>query len=280
MKYLFAVILLVLFSFLSKQNLSYSVSFLDVGQGGSVLFQKENCQVLIDFGNYYKATYKLGTIMPSTDKNIEFAVLTHADLDHYGGLLNVSQRYSVNNLFVSVFGEVPLSLPGVKATTMLTPVTKTLCGAKFEFLWPLQDHPRASKNEASIVALLTFNSHTFLLTGDIGCQTEETLLQIYPELKIDVLQSGHHGSRYSNCLPFLDSLKPKFVVTQSGLDNSYNHPHPDFLKRLASTSATHLRTDSQGDIIFDVSKSQLQLIQNQLVLSKPWQARFRELKAL
>ena len=264
-------------------RLSYKqvVVFLDVGQGSSVLIQNNKCQVLVDFGNSYKSTYALGSILKPTDNTLEHAFITHMDKDHSHGLINLAQRYKIENIYISQFAKYNLPRFNLNIVTTLAPSTKTLCGIDFELLWPRKDLlSQGSKNENSIVIYFEFNNHSFLLSADIGCVSEKQIIQFYPNLKADVLQSGHHGSKHSSCIEYLSQVSPEFVVTQAGYKNRYNHPHPEFINRLNSLKLKHLRTDLSGDIIFDVSKPQLQVIQNPLKLPKLLQVRFRELKAL
>lgn len=42
----------------------------------------------------------------------------------------------------------------------------------------------------------------FLVMGDAGWATEYQLLQEYPDLKVDVLILGHHGSKHSSAYDF------------------------------------------------------------------------------
>jgi beta-lactamase superfamily II metal-dependent hydrolase len=65
-------------------------------------------------------------------------------------------------------------------------------------------------------------------------------------LRADVLKVGHHGSRTSTISPFLDAVAPSVAVISAGYENSFGHPHPDVVKRLAARHTTILRTDQDG----------------------------------
>ncbi len=47
-------------------------------------------------------------------------------------------------------------------------------------------------------------------------QTEFQLLQEYPDLKVDVLILGHHGSQHSSAYDFLEHFQPKLAVASAG----------------------------------------------------------------
>ena len=58
--------------------------------------------------------------------------------------------------------------------------------------------------------------------GDAGWEAEYELLKDYPNLKIDVLVLGHHGSKHSSAYDFLATLKPKLTIASAGFDNRYS----------------------------------------------------------
>ena len=67
-------------------------------------------------------------------------------------------------------------------------------------------------------------------------------------LKADVLQCGHHGSKYSTSSEYLSVIKPTYAVMSVGADNKYGHPTPQVLKRLKNIGAKTYRTDINGTI--------------------------------
>ena len=98
------VILLVLFLilfdvFVWKQvvfdspNENLEVYFLEVGQGDSELvFLPGGVKILIDGGPNSKILDELSSILRPTDRYIDLAVLSHPELDHFGGLIDVLDR--------------------------------------------------------------------------------------------------------------------------------------------------------------------------------------------
>jgi competence protein ComEC len=65
-------------------------------------------------------------------------------------------------------------------------------------------------------------------------------------LRADVLKVGHHGSNTSSTEPFLAAVAPAFALISDGFENSFHHPHPHVLERLAEHHAATLRTDLEG----------------------------------
>ena len=67
-------------------------------------------------------------------------------------------------------------------------------------------------------------------------------------LQAQVYKAGHHGSRGSSTQPFLDVVRPKFMVVSSGVDNRFGHPHAEMLVRAAAMGTAVLRTDQLGTL--------------------------------
>lgn len=90
----------------------------------------------------------------------------------------------------------------------------------------------------------------FLIMGDAGWQTEFQLLQDYPDLKVDVLVLGHHGSRHSSAYAFLKHYQPKLAIASAGFNNRYGHPSTLTQARLKALKIPLLTTAEQGSIGF------------------------------
>ena len=104
----------------------------------------------------------------------------------------------------------------------------------------------APENNDSLTLRISYGSRSFLLTGDMEKPMEQRLLISGQPVRADVLKVGHHGSNTSSTDPFLDAVAPVFAIISDGFANSFHHPHPQVLARLAAHRADVLRTDQQG----------------------------------
>ena len=105
---------------------------------------------------------------------------------------------------------------------------------------------------------LTWGEAEFLLTGDIGTEAEQLLLDSNRDLTADLLKVAHHGSGGSSCNEFLSAVAPTYAVISVGEDNRFGHPDEAVLERLASMGdVTLLRTDTAGTIEFSTDGQQL-----------------------
>ena len=79
---------------------------------------------------------------------------------------------------------------------------------------------------------------------------EATLMRSFPQLKVDVLKAGYHGSKGSSSPEFLHQLQPKIALISAGKYNRYKHPHQETLDRFENIQTQIFRTDEQGAIRF------------------------------
>src|SRR3989338_4617212 len=88
--------LFVWYYVLTGEQDDLDIYFLDVGQGDSELvILPGDVRVLIDGGPDKSVLFELSQILPKTDRYIDLVVMTHAQLDHFGGLYDVVNRYKI-----------------------------------------------------------------------------------------------------------------------------------------------------------------------------------------
>ena len=194
-------------------------------------------------------------------------VLSHAHLDHYGGVESVLRRVAVDLVLEPA---VPVPDPGYLA--LLDDIAArqirwrpartgdhfTLDGVSFLVLHP--DTAWAGWGEDlnwdSVVLLVRYRGFGALLAGDLGGPAEALLRDRIGE--VELLKVGHHGSDGSSATGFLEALRPEAVVVSVG-PNRYGHPAPGALRRLVAAGAEVWRTDRQRNITVTVTDSSLTL---------------------
>jgi len=102
-------------------------------------------------------------------------------------------------------------------------------------------------NDASIVLRLIYKGKSFLLTGDIGSDVEEMLINLNTPIMANVMKIPHHGSKHSSSLPFLLAVKPDIAVLTVG-KGIVNLPSNEAMTRYKTLSIPILRTDRDGFI--------------------------------
>ena len=88
-----------------------------------------------------------------------------------------------------------------------------------------------------------------MLTGDMEFEEENSLIKTGLNLRADILKVGHHGSRTSSSAKFLNLVKAKIAVIQSGVGNTFGHPTKEALERLKAAGVQQIyRNDLDGRV--------------------------------
>lgn len=246
----------------------------DVGQGDAILATYGNVQVLTDGGPDNKVLSCLSRHMPFYDREIEMVVLTHPQLDHFGGLVEVFKRYKVNTFLgnsvdasSSGYQVLKKEIEGSQAQ-IINPsegMMIRLGKIHYDIVNSPQNFDRveiagqatgvlgaftASRdlNDYSVLANLSFGDFRALLTGDIDQNMIPDILKTGRIEKVDYLKVPHHGSKNGLTKELLDATGPKVAVISVGKNNRYGHPHEETLKLLRETGTKILRTDEGGEV--------------------------------
>lgn len=264
------VIILFVSTIILAENLPkeyLKISFLNVGQGDSILVQTpRGGKILIDGGRDKTVLSKLGEELPIGTKSFELVIATHDDSDHIAGLIDVLKKYNVKVLLVSLpNSESTLSKELLKVAqeknTKIVHVKKPMYiktddGLQIKILFPVKNMDSeffgdnsSDGNDASIVTQLVFGKTKILLTGDLGIMGEKFLIERYGHiLESNILKLGHHGSDTSSSPEFLQIVKPEVAIVSAGKNNSFGHPHRSVLELLEKFQIVVLRTDELGTI--------------------------------
>jgi competence protein ComEC len=252
-----------------------TVSVLDIGQGESIFIEFPNGKTLImDGGGFYKNSLDVGKVVIAPFlwnrgiDRIDYMVATHSDNDHIRGLDSVLDLFPVKTFLtfgdnITGFRMKRLYAKAKEKNVQLVSLKKDQAFKIGESqLIPLHpdnhesleednrkdENTRRVNNDLSLVLRLDYQSFSMLFTGDIGAKVEEELVTAYPDLKVNILKGPHHGSRFSNSEPFIETTRPDAVVFSSGYLNRMNHPHPETLDRYKNSNIKTYRTDLNGSV--------------------------------
>jgi len=222
---------------------------IDVGQGDALLLQTpddgidgngtaEGLNILIDAGNngYYDLTdgghfvnsflHRLGV------QKLDYAIVTHAHADHYGGMVTVFDEFPVVNIVDPGYNSPNTTWTGF---TVAAEAEARATGGRFyrpaigdwvaqpgdtvdwgseltvRVMWAsdvanLGQSDNSQVNNTSIVLRVSYGDINLMLMGDGEQEVEGRLLDSGLDLATNILKVGHHGSNSSSSTAFIEAL--------------------------------------------------------------------------
>lgn len=271
------VALFLLFAFYGNRQSVYSffgasvpntaedyVCFLDVGEGDSALISSEGETLLIDTGTAEAASGICAKLRSMGVKKIDNLLLTHFHDDHTGAAALASRRFEIGRLILPdistasdlqdisdvVYCRSRVLEYGAEVVTAHTGMKISVGKFTAEVIYY---NPQAkSENDASIVVKLYTSAGDFLFMADTSQKAEKLMLEAGVDASCRVLKAGHHGAKTSSSKDFLNICSPQYSVISCGLGNMNSHPNSDTLERLKACSSEVYRTDTDGDVWFEI----------------------------
>lgn len=248
-KWTLLLIPLYLFTILSLRFLNpfYRVTFIDVGQGDSILIELpfEQGNILVDCYNGTKEYLKSIGV-----RKLDYVVLSHFDNDHIKTIDQVVEEFQIGTILYSKYEDISkIKNLKMKKEPIGSGDVFRVGDVSFYVLGPIRDMSDANGN--SVVLKFKLNEYDFLLTGDITSSTEKELLLKYDrKLDCDVLKVAHHGSKTSSTYDFISVVSPIYSIISVGENNSYGLPNFEVVERLKKFSNVYLTKESGNIQIF------------------------------
>jgi competence protein ComEC len=244
------------------------VTAIDVGQGDSLLVVSPEGKTMLidgggsigplrsefDFGEDVVAPYLWSRGLD----HLDVVALTHAHVDHIGGLPRIIQDFQPAELWVGINPQTA-ALQRLYETAAANHVAIRThsagellewAGTSVRVLSPPADwQPRKRhENDDSLALLLRYGETSALLAGDLETQMERFVATESPAA--DLLKVAHHGSATSTTPELLAAVHPHFAVISVGSSNSFGHPRHEVLQRLQANRVLTYRTDLFGAVTF------------------------------
>lgn len=245
------------------------VSFIDVGQGDSILIEAPTGEkMLIDAGGT-KENASYNYIKQRGIDTLDIIVITHPHSDHILEISNIISNFNVNKIYMPNVSHTSKTFEDMIDTIIQNDITvlEAKAGVYIDFapdITCLIVGPNSNEytdlNNYSTVLHLTYKDNKFLFTGDAEFISENEILQNNFDIQANVLKVGHHGSSTSTSQEFLDKINPEYAIISAGENNSYGHPHQVTLNNLNKRGIKTYITAEQGNIILGSNGYDISLI--------------------
>jgi competence protein ComEC len=234
----------------------FRATFLDVGQGDSVLLETASARVLVDEGP--PEADVAGQLRSLGVRSLSALVLTHPERDHVGGAASVLRRLPVGTVL-----DPELAATGpehdeavVAARERGVPVREIRAGSVLKvgglMLRVLSPDdaglPSENPNLNAAVIVASYGELDVFLPAD----AESDVTARLPLLAVEILKVAHHGSADPGLEDELRRLRPRIAVISAGRNNEYGHPRPETLAALATVPGLAVyRTDRDGRVVVE-----------------------------
>jgi competence protein ComEC len=238
----------------------FTVTFLDIGQGDATLLQAPaegdraaGGAVLVDGGPPGDGIG--GMLRDAGVRSLDLVVLSHPQLDHEGGLVEVMRRFPVAAFLDGgwwsrdpVHARVA-GLARAKGARVIRPAAGqrvAIGGLRVDVLNPEGGRPQAGEdpNDRSVVVHGAYGGLDVLLTGD----AESNVTLGLGLRRMELLKVAHHGSADDGIDDLLERLDPQAAVIEVGEANPYGHPSAPTLRALQAHVPNVYRTDRDGAV--------------------------------
>lgn len=245
-------------------NSTFSIHFIDVGQGDSALIECDGHYMMIDAGTSAAGEKVKGTLAEEGIQKLDFVVMSHLHSDHIGGFHKaLSDISSVGVVLTNdkdgdseIFKELEEDFIeyGAKIKEPSLGDEYTLGSATVKVI----DTSKVEEND-SLVLLITYGKTKFLFCGDIENTAQTRISDRYQNdadesYHVDLIKMPHHGSYENTLYRFIRTFMPDYAIISVGKGNNYGHPHEETIDLLSDLYGKDnldkhvFRTDLNGDI--------------------------------
>lgn len=251
--------------------LTGQVSFIDVGQGDSILITTPFPRkvYLIDVGG--KLNFGKRKFTPQVNKitlpllkalginQIDGIFVTHQDADHVGDLGPLLSQIKVKKLYMAAgLIKNPSFAKRIAGHLTTDQLVELIAGDQviepqisFNVVYPFKPGP--GKNEDSLSLTFKLKNKRWLFTGDLGQEGEKEIMTNF-HLRANYFKLGHHGSKTASNPIFLKQLQPEMVFISAGRNNHFGHPHPETIATLRMQHIPYASTQDCGMITWTYSR--------------------------
>ena len=184
----------------------------------------------------------------------------HGDYDYIGSAINLINNFKVDKVIFNCgpYNDLEKKLINIlkKKKIKYYSCIKELDIDKNK-LYFIKTKEYNNENDNSNVIYTELKGYKFIFVGDASTITEKEILDKYNLSDIDVLKVGHHGSKTSSSIEFINEINPKYSIISVGKNNRYGHPNKEVLNNLKDSKI--YRTDQDGSIMFKIKNNKLKI---------------------
>ena len=240
-----------------------TITTMNVGHGTCHIITNDKKTIIIDAGSRNNLDMGATMVVPKLRdlgvETIDILFITHADLDHLAGIIDIIQMHTILNIVVAPqtlenpTGPLDTVLlfakqRNIQITQGSSGWKKQIGNMQLEIISPNKNDPYYSSNATSLVILLETMGKKVLFTGDIDEKTIEKMSNKNIG-NIDVLELPHHGQWSKEAQCFVNKTTPKIIIQSTNISR-----HKKDLWKIPANTIRHV-TAVDGDISTKIESS-------------------------
>jgi len=224
----------------TSQSPAVRLTMLAVGDGSCYVIELPNQTWMFDCGSQVYLDVGERSIVPALKamgiRKLDGIFLSHADLDHYSGVLDVIDAIPTRRVYTTPFliQEAQTKLGssthflvqslrkrGLEPTLVTQGWSQSIKGVNLQVLWPHPEFKADRNNDTSIVLAIEAANKRILLNGDIQQLAKPALLTAHEQsqlsLDADITDLPHHGSFVDDSPQWFETVSPEVVLQSSAI---------------------------------------------------------------
>ncbi|HET7006355.1 MAG TPA: DNA internalization-related competence protein ComEC/Rec2 [Candidatus Binatia bacterium] len=240
------------------------ITHLNVGQGDAAVVELPGGKILvIDAGGTAVGDFDTGEsiVAPYLRSRkilkIDYLLVSHARIDHYGGMRALAQDFSPNEFWSGAAKGATQRFEDLEETLeRLKMVRRELTGdlpcrdiapVRLCFLFGAD----GNVTESPVVVRLEYGKASFLFASDIDKREELELSRKRNVLGSTVVKVPRHGSPTASSAEFIAAVRPKLAILSAGARSRAEAKRDEVVERYRAAGAEVLRTYEDGAIILE-----------------------------
>jgi competence protein ComEC len=226
----------------------------DVGQADATLITAPGATVLIDAGDWRNRDV-VPHLRDAGVTAIDLMILTHPHADHIGQVPAILDEFPVTEVWMSGWEHESQTFDRAVSSVLASNAgyheprageRQRLRDLVVEVLHPVAPLRDVHDN---LAVRVRFGNFAAIYTGDAEVEHEADMIDRHADLRAQLLQLGHHGSRTSTSRAFLEAIRPEVAIYSAAVDSQYNHPHAEVVNRVQGLGIPLYGTATSGTIV-------------------------------
>ncbi len=239
----------------------------DCHDGGAASFLDVKGGVMVDVGGRRFFDEQLRSVLGSWNVELTTVFVTHPDGDHVGALPGLLERGGLEKAILPMPQALSPTYREFVATAKGKGCEKVLAktGEHFEldddvFLEIVREGQPSERGIADnrvMVMRVHWKGWKVLVTGDLGIDDEQALVDAGVDLEADVVIMGQHAWGVSGQHQFLEATGAKIVITSAGELPEFHMPKERWIQRVKSQGYELFNQWESGSVMLDFGNDEL-----------------------